>query len=97
MTHHDAIAGDLFHPDLVIRRAGADDQAAVRALARLDDARPLRGEVLIAEVDGELWAALSLEDGRGLAHPFQHSASALELLRIRASHLARVWRERAAA
>jgi len=88
MHHLNATAGDLFHRDLVIRRAGAGDRAALRDLAGLDSTVPLRGDVLVAEVGAELWAALSLNDGRGIADPFRPSAGALEVLRVRARHLA---------
>src|SRR4051794_8529597 len=96
MRPHFATNDDLFHPDLVIRRAEPRDHAAVRALARLDSSAALRGDVLIAEVAGELWAALSLEDGRGIAGPFRPSAPALDLLHVRARHLAGTWGERPA-
>ena len=87
MSHRNARASDLFHRDLVIRRADAGDGAALRDLAALDSTAPLRGDVLIAEVGTELWAALSLNDGRGAADPFRPSAVALEMLRVRARHL----------
>jgi hypothetical protein len=73
--------------DLVIRRAGAPDAAALARLAALDSAAPLAGEVLLAVVGGEPWAALSLTDGRAVADPFRRSAGAVELLRLRAAHL----------
>ena len=45
------------------------------------------GWVLVAEVDGELWAALSLSDGRAVADPFRPSADVVGLLHERALHL----------
>jgi hypothetical protein len=92
MSHRSAIANDLFHRDLVIRRASDGDRAALRDLAVLDSTAPLRGDVLVAEVGAEMWAALSLNDGRGIADPFRPSAGALEMLRVRARHLAGAWR-----
>jgi hypothetical protein len=77
----------LFHSAVVIRRAAEADQPSLAKLAALDSARPLRGETLVALVDGEPWAALSLADGRIVADPFRRSASAVELLRVRARHL----------
>jgi hypothetical protein len=41
----------------------------------------------VAFVDGEPWAALSLDDGKIVADPFRRSASVAELLRVRARHL----------
>ena len=64
-----------------------DDQVAVERLATLD-ARPApSGDVLLALVDGEPVAALSLEDGSVVADPFAPSAGAVELLQIRAQRL----------
>jgi hypothetical protein len=77
----------LFHSAVVIRRGVEADRPSLAKLAALDSALPLRGETLVAVVDGEPWAALSLDDGRTVADPFRRSASAVELLRVRARHL----------
>lgn len=82
---------------VVIRWAAADDAAAVRDLAVLDEAAPLRGEVLIALVGGEPWAAVSVQDGRVVADPFRPSAGAAALVRMRAEHLREVLPRRGAA
>jgi hypothetical protein len=87
MPHRTAIQDTLSHFAVVIRRAAEADQPSLARLAALDSARPLRGETLVAFVDGEPWAALSLDDGRVVADPFRRSASAVELLRVRARHL----------
>lgn len=76
-----------------IRVADDDDAPVVRRLADLDDARPLEGEVLLALVDGEAVAALSLHDGRVVADPFRPTADSVKLLSLRGSQLAR-WRAR---
>jgi hypothetical protein len=73
---------------LVIRRAYPDDRAALERLATLD-ARPLPSEpLLVAEVDGELWAAVSLSDGGAVADPFQPSGALVDLLLARRAQLA---------
>ena len=72
---------------VVIRWAAEADRAALADLAALDSARPLTGEALMAVVDGEPWAAVSVEDGRVVADPFRPSALAADLLRVRAGHL----------
>lgn len=72
---------------LVLRNAGPDDADLVRRLADLDDAPTLEGDVLLALVDGEPVAALSLSDGRSVADPFVPTADAVAMLRLRASHL----------
>jgi hypothetical protein len=59
----------------------------VRRLADLDDAPMLNGEILLALVDGQAIAALSLTDGRVVADPFLPTAEAVALLSLRASQL----------
>jgi hypothetical protein len=73
---------------VTIRFAGAQDAAALDDLAGLDSARPLLLPALVAEVEGELRAALSLDDGRVVADPFQPTLALAELLRTRARQLA---------
>ncbi len=77
-----------YEPAIAIRRAGEQDREALRRLAALDSAREPQGDVLIAEVDGEAWAALSVRDGHGVADPFRRSGSILDLLRTHASQKA---------
>ena len=72
---------------LTIRSATTADQFAIRRLAVLDSASPPPGEVLLAEMDGELWAALSVENGAAIADPFRPSADTVDLLRFRAGRL----------
>jgi hypothetical protein len=67
-----------------IRASRPDDADALRRLAEVDSAAVLRGDVLVATVDGELRAALSLSDGRTIADPFTRTADVVELLRTRA-------------
>lgn len=72
---------------VAIRRLPADVRTPHERLAALDSQPPLDGEVLLAYVDDEPWAAISLADGRVVADPFRPSAHAVELLRVRAEHL----------
>jgi hypothetical protein len=67
-----------------IRPARAGDEVALLRLAALDSAAPLRGDVLVADVGGELLAALSPYDGRAVSDPFRLTADLVELLRTRA-------------
>ena len=53
-------------------------------VAALDSARVPRSPLLVAEVDGEIRAALSLDDGSSVADPFQPSLDLVDLLRTRA-------------
>jgi hypothetical protein len=73
---------------VTIRPAEAEDAAALARVAALDSASPPRGAVLLAEVEGELWAALPLDGGRPIGDPFRPSADLLRLLELRASQLA---------
>jgi hypothetical protein len=79
---------------LRIRQADADDAAAVERLAALDSSRAPRGDVLLAEVGEELWAALSLDDGHVVADPMRTSADAALLLAQRSAQLHRARRRR---
>jgi hypothetical protein len=69
-------------PTVVIRAARGSDGGALDDLARLDSQRPLGGEVLVAEQDGVLVAAIAGD--RVIADPFRPSADVVELLRVRA-------------
>ena len=48
-----------------------------RRLAALDSARPLDGDVLVAEVDDEPVAAIDLHNGRAVANPWAPTAEAV--------------------
>jgi hypothetical protein len=73
---------------ITIRAATPDDHLALVRLAALDSAALPHGRVLLAEVDGELRAALSLHDGAAIADPFHHALHLLELLRTHAAEAA---------
>jgi hypothetical protein len=68
-----------------IRPARDEDEPALRRLAFLDSADPLTGRILIGEIDHVPAAALSLDDDRIVADPFQHSGSMRAHLRLRAA------------
>jgi hypothetical protein len=72
---------------IVIRADRPDDLAALARLAGLDSAPVPASPLLVAEVGGELRAALSLLDGAAIADPFHRTASVLGLLRMRAEQL----------
>ena len=69
---------------LTIRPADLADLAGLDRLAALDSASPPTGEVLVAEVGGELWAALELGSGSTIADPFRPSGELVELLKLHA-------------
>ena len=70
-----------------MRRATPGDERAVRRLAQLDEMTPPQGDVLLAEVDGRLVAALPIEGGRAVADPFTPTQEIVELLVLRAAAL----------
>jgi hypothetical protein len=70
---------------LTIRRADLADLAALDRLAALDSASPPTGEALVAEVGGELWAALEISTGATIADPFRPSGELVDLLRQHAT------------
>jgi hypothetical protein len=72
---------------MTIRLARAEDRQPLRDLAAVDSARPLAGAVLVAIVEGRLWAAYGLDDERTIADPFLPSAQAAALLRLRARQM----------
>jgi hypothetical protein len=69
---------------LTIRPADLADLAALDRLAALDTAPAPTGDVLVAEVAGELWAAVELDSGTAIADPFRPSGELVELLRLHA-------------
>jgi hypothetical protein len=74
-------------PDFSLRWAGPGDDPVLRRLAELDSTRSLRQPVLLAECDGVALAAMSVADGRVAADPFEPTAQAVALLRLRAAQL----------
>jgi hypothetical protein len=76
-------------PDAVlVRRATAADAARIRTLALLDDRRMPEGPFLVADLSGEVVAAMSLATGETIADPFRRTADASDLLRLRAEQIA---------
>jgi len=72
---------------VTIRRAGSDDEAAVRRLADLDSTRVPDGPLLMAEIEGRAVAAISVLSGESFADPFLRTLELRRLLELRASQL----------
>src|SRR3954453_6667580 len=70
-------------PSVLIRAARGSDGAALRPLAELDSAELPGGDLLVAEADGRLVAALSRSSGRSIADPFLPTADIVALLELR--------------
>ena len=75
-------------PSVLIRAARGSDGAEIARVAALDSARIPAGEVLVAEADGTIVAARSVQTGAAVADPFRRTADVLELLDLRAAALA---------
>jgi hypothetical protein len=73
---------DVALPPVTIRHAAAADLASLERLAALDSRRIPSGELFVAEVDGRLLAATSIDTGAVIADPFEHTASIVELLHV---------------
>jgi hypothetical protein len=72
---------------VTLRFASTPDQRALARVAELDSSTPPSQPVLLAEVDGQLRAALALTDGTVVADPFHPTADLIDLLRARARQL----------
>jgi hypothetical protein len=85
---------------VAIRVARPADARTLARLAALDDheaeagrlaqlaAAPWEGSVLVAEAEGDIAAALVVEDGTVVADPFRLTDGLVALLRLRAAQLA---------
>jgi hypothetical protein len=88
----EARTGPPQQADLVIRMARHEDDPVITRLAQLDGRRPLdppfkRFGLLVAELEGEVLAALPLDGDHPLADPFRPTASLVEMLELRATQL----------
>ena len=87
MPHHATI-----DPTVVIRAARGSDGATLENLARVDSQRPLTGDVLVAEQDGLVVAAIAGD--RAIADPFRPTADLVALLRLHADRTSQTNRSR---
>jgi hypothetical protein len=72
--------------DVVIRCSGEQDRGAIERLSQLEGRR-LDGRMLVAEVGGEVRAAVAIASGAVLADPFRRTAQLVELLERRRAQL----------
>ena len=77
---------------IVLRHATTADEQPLRDLAALDSRTLPSGPFLVAEVEGQPHAALSLSDGAAIADPFKPTAELVELLRAHGAAKASVER-----
>jgi hypothetical protein len=74
-------------PTVVIRAARGSDGPTLRRLAALDSRELPTGDLLVAESDDEVVAALSVATGERVADPFRRTADVVDLLEYRARRL----------
>ena len=72
---------------LTLRPADDADRAAVERLAEMEDAELLGGEVLVAELDGYVIAALSIAHGRAVADTSRSTTGIVRLMQERREQL----------
>jgi hypothetical protein len=72
---------------VTLRFAGPADENRLARLAALDSSPPPAHPILLAEVDGQLLAALTLSARAVIADPFHPTAELIDLLRTRADQL----------
>jgi hypothetical protein len=80
---------------VTIRHIGPGDVEALRRLSAMDSKRQPTGEILVADVGGELWAATSVNDRHTVADPFHPTRELVSLLDERARQLRDAGRRRA--
>jgi hypothetical protein len=73
------------HTAVVIRESDVADADRLRRLAQLDSARLPEQPLVVAELDGELRVAVSVNDGSVIADPFHRTADLVALAEMHAS------------
>jgi hypothetical protein len=74
-------------PTVLIRAARGSDGSDLVRLAALDSSKVPAGDVLVAETDGRVIAAIDSQSGAAIADPFQPTADVVALLELRAQRL----------
>jgi hypothetical protein len=72
---------------LTLRVATPDDVPRIARIAALDSSRPPKPPVLTAELDGEIYVAVSLADLATVADPFRLTKQVREITLARAQQL----------
>ena len=64
-----------------IRQATMADHLQLERLAKLDSTQLAGDRYAVAEIGGEIVAAVSMDNGRAIADPFRYTAELVDLLR----------------
>jgi hypothetical protein len=78
---------DQTETSITIRAARLEDADALHRVAQRDSRTVPEGELLVALVDGEARAAISLASGETIADPFHPTAELVGMLTLRVSRL----------
>jgi hypothetical protein len=73
--------------DVALRLCRVSDDGAISRLAALEERPEPHGRFVVAEVNGEVVAALPLAGGAPLRDPFARTAHLIRLLEVRADQL----------
>jgi hypothetical protein len=79
--------------DVALRLCRVSDDGAISRLAALEERPEPHGRFVVAEVNGEIVAALPLAGGPPLRDPFTRTAHLIRLLELRAAQLMHEERE----
>ena len=74
-------------PEITVRLARSSDTRQLFSLAALDSASVPQGDVVVAESQGRIVAALPLDGGRAIADPFHRTVALVQMLELRAQQL----------
>ena len=73
--------------EITVRLADYTDARALLDLAALDSAQVPAGDLVVAESDGEIVAAMPVDGGRPIADPFRGTALIVQMLELRAAQI----------
>jgi hypothetical protein len=73
--------------DVIIREAEPTDLGALMRLADLDSRHMPTGDLLVAKADGQIRAAIGIDDGAVIADPFVPAGTLVDLLQLRVEQM----------
>jgi len=76
------------YDSVAVRLARAEDASAISRIASLDGKKVPEGQILVAEADREIIAALAIDGGQAVADPFRWTSDVVALMEMRAEQLA---------
>ena len=74
-------------PSITIRPAQAGDRSGLLKLAQRDTAPLPDGDLLVAAEQGEIRAAISIDDGTTVADPFHRTGELVRMLKLQLAQL----------